>query len=315
MSRSGTDRADPAAAGRRAGRHGGIKALLIAAAAALLALSAAADEKREEGPYGEWRVRETYPAAPAPLSKKEAAAYVGRSVKIDPKGAVGLAGKRCDKPAVTLAETTAKELFGRPAPKGLKLPEGKIAVVAVTCGKTPLGVYLRRSDGTLVTRWHDTWFVLARPAAAKGEKDAAEKEAGKEPKAEAKDAKKEEKKGEDKKKKADGEKGKEGEQAKAGDKGKEGTKPEAKPPGGWKPTPALHLASCLTPEAAAEQWRVLREDLPELRGLEGRYAAVEVPGRGRMIRVYAVGLDAPRLAKICAALQKREQFCKAGDLP
>lgn len=74
--------------------------------------------------------------------------------------------------------------------------------------------------------------------------------------------------------------------------------------------PTLHLASLKTEDAAAAEWRGLRQRQPLLRSWQVRYDPVDLPGKGRFVRVLAVppaGAD-PRAA--CAELERAGQYCR-----
>jgi len=75
------------------------------------------------------------------------------------------------------------------------------------------------------------------------------------------------------------------------------------------PGTAMHLASYKGESAAKRGWKILLGEYDELDPLSPLYVAVDVPGKGAIIRLYATGEDEAGLAKICAALQAKKVYC------
>ena len=75
------------------------------------------------------------------------------------------------------------------------------------------------------------------------------------------------------------------------------------------PGTAVHLASYKGESAAKRGWKILLGDYDELDPLSPLYVAVDVPGKGPIIRLYATGGDKADLAKICAALKAKKVYC------
>jgi hypothetical protein len=72
---------------------------------------------------------------------------------------------------------------------------------------------------------------------------------------------------------------------------------------------AVHLASYKGESAAKRGWKILLGDYDELDPLSPLYVAVDVPGKGPIIRLYATGGNKAGLAKICAALKAKKVYC------
>lgn len=69
---------------------------------------------------------------------------------------------------------------------------------------------------------------------------------------------------------------------------------------------AVHLASYRDVETLARGWRELLAEHPSLRGLDARYEAVDIPGRGRFLRLKAGPFDSLTDARrACAPLGER----------
>jgi hypothetical protein len=88
--------------------------------------------------------------------------------------------------------------------------------------------------------------------------------------------------------------------------------PSVTPTGGAKipaPGTALHLASYKGESAAKRGWKILLGEYDELDPLSPLYVAVDVPGKGSIIRLYATGADEAGLSKICTALKAKKVYC------
>jgi hypothetical protein len=72
---------------------------------------------------------------------------------------------------------------------------------------------------------------------------------------------------------------------------------------------AIHLASYKGESAAKRGWKILLGEYDELDPLSPLYVAVDVPGKGVIIRLYASGASEADLAKICAALKAKKVYC------
>lgn len=75
------------------------------------------------------------------------------------------------------------------------------------------------------------------------------------------------------------------------------------------PGTAIHLASYKGESAAKRGWKILLGDYDELDPLSPLYVAVDVPGKGAIIRLYATGEDKAGLSKICTALKAKKVYC------
>ncbi len=71
---------------------------------------------------------------------------------------------------------------------------------------------------------------------------------------------------------------------------------------------AAHLASYRLRDRARAGWDLLSVDEEGVRDLKPRVRQVDIPGRGRFYRLYAVG-DAARLRRLCKSLVLRGKYC------
>lgn len=75
------------------------------------------------------------------------------------------------------------------------------------------------------------------------------------------------------------------------------------------PGTAVHLASYKGESAAKRGWKLLLGEYDELDLLSPLYVAVDVPGKGAIIRLYAIGAEKAELTRICAALMAKKAYC------
>ncbi|MEX6725047.1 hypothetical protein [Parapedomonas caeni] len=80
-------------------------------------------------------------------------------------------------------------------------------------------------------------------------------------------------------------------------------------PGDAGPRLRLHLASYALADNAATYWRTLTARVPALAALSPETAPTNIPGKGRMLRLYAVG-DAATARTACAAIQAAGAYCQ-----
>ncbi len=71
---------------------------------------------------------------------------------------------------------------------------------------------------------------------------------------------------------------------------------------------AAHLASYTHRDRARAGWDLLSRDEDRFRDLSPRVRQVDIPGRGRFYRLYAVG-DAAKLRGLCKSLVLRGKYC------
>lgn len=76
------------------------------------------------------------------------------------------------------------------------------------------------------------------------------------------------------------------------------------------PGAAIHLASYKGLSAAKRGWKVLLGDFDALDPLSPLYVAVDVAGKGEMVRLYATGSNAAGLGQACAALKAKGAYCE-----
>ena len=83
-----------------------------------------------------------------------------------------------------------------------------------------------------------------------------------------------------------------------------------------KPQPpvALHLSSEISLEAAKMEWRNLKREYSMLKALKPKYQALDVPGKGHFVRVYAVG-EGGKAKWICKELKKKGRYCGVMAVP
>lgn len=73
---------------------------------------------------------------------------------------------------------------------------------------------------------------------------------------------------------------------------------------------AIHLASYSGFSAAKRGWKTLLGEFDALDPLSPLYVEIDVPEKGRMIRLYATGADAAGLTAACAALTAKGAYCQ-----
>lgn len=76
-----------------------------------------------------------------------------------------------------------------------------------------------------------------------------------------------------------------------------------------RPNEAIHLASYREMTTATRGWEILRHDYPELAPLKPLYVAIDIAGKGKMIRLYGTGAPAAKLQEICSDLQSEQAYC------
>ena len=83
-----------------------------------------------------------------------------------------------------------------------------------------------------------------------------------------------------------------------------------------KPQPpvALHLSSEISLEAAKMEWRHLKRRYSMLKALKPKYKALDVPGKGHFVRLYAVG-EGGKARWICKELKKKGKYCGIMPVP
>ena len=92
--------------------------------------------------------------------------------------------------------------------------------------------------------------------------------------------------------------------------GSSGSKMSGKP----RPPVALHLSSEISLEAAKMEWRHLKREYSMLKALKPKYQALDVPGKGHFVRVYAVG-EGGKARWICKELKKKGKYCGVMPVP
>lgn len=73
---------------------------------------------------------------------------------------------------------------------------------------------------------------------------------------------------------------------------------------------AIHLASYSGISAAKRGWKTLLGEFDALDPLSPLYVEIDVPEKGRMIRLYATGADASGLSAACATLTAKGAYCQ-----
>jgi hypothetical protein len=74
---------------------------------------------------------------------------------------------------------------------------------------------------------------------------------------------------------------------------------------------AIHLASYREIGSAKRGWQILSKSYKELIPLKPLYVAVDIPGKGHMLRLYGTGTDAASLKTICSEMQAEGAYCAA----
>jgi len=74
---------------------------------------------------------------------------------------------------------------------------------------------------------------------------------------------------------------------------------------------AIHLASYREIGSAKRGWQILSSSYKELVPLKPLYVAVDVPGKGHVLRLYGTGTDAAALKTICTEMHAQGAYCAA----
>lgn len=74
---------------------------------------------------------------------------------------------------------------------------------------------------------------------------------------------------------------------------------------------AIHLASYREVGSAQRGWRILTKSYHALLPLKPLYVSVDIPGKGRMLRLYGTGAEADVLKTICNQLKAEGAYCAA----
>jgi hypothetical protein len=74
---------------------------------------------------------------------------------------------------------------------------------------------------------------------------------------------------------------------------------------------AIHLASYREIGAAKRGWQILNHSYHALQPLRPLYVAVEIPGKGHMLRLYGTGATTTSLKTICNELHAEGAYCSA----
>jgi hypothetical protein len=72
---------------------------------------------------------------------------------------------------------------------------------------------------------------------------------------------------------------------------------------------AIHLASYREIASAQRGWRILSENYRELAALKPLYVALDVPGKGHVLRLYGTGADTRTLKEICHEMLAAGAYC------
>ncbi|HVI88094.1 MAG TPA: hypothetical protein VM659_07315 [Dongiaceae bacterium] len=72
---------------------------------------------------------------------------------------------------------------------------------------------------------------------------------------------------------------------------------------------AIHLASYREIASAQRGWQILSKSYHELAPLKPLYVAVDLPGKGHVLRLYGTGADARVLKEICHEMQTAGAYC------
>lgn len=74
--------------------------------------------------------------------------------------------------------------------------------------------------------------------------------------------------------------------------------------------PVVHLASLRSRAAAEEEWAAIVARVPMLRRWTVRYLPVDLPEKGRYVRVLGLPPDGMTAAEACAQIKAAGQYCR-----
>ncbi|GAA0579528.1 hypothetical protein [Caenispirillum bisanense] len=305
----------------------------LLATAALLPLLAACAQTMSTPPEpltGIWLVEGVYDSGTDSPTAAERHALKHQAMRVSPSQITDPLGRNCPAPSYEVRRTSGAEWFGYGGGwLDRRGPDVALTAVDVLCAGYPFDRYALREDGALVGRYRDAYLVLRRdddprmaerlPALDTARynrvlmpggpaRPAAPQLAAAAPAA-APAA-------------AAGEAGDDDALAVAlavpppevlGPLRRPAPEPQAEAAEG-RPAAAggtaLHLASLKTEDAAAAEWRGLRQRQPLLRQWQVRYDSVDLPEKGRYVRVLAVPPAGTDARAACAELERAGQYCR-----
>lgn len=198
-----------------------------------------------------------------------AAPYVGQRLALYEKSAGDAAGRTCAKPVYMGWDAPAASVVGAAAPAG----DESRPVMEVTCDGEAFGTYVGLGDGTLMTRVNDWALTLKRvPAEAMTAKPA---EMIPPPKVEPAPA----------------------------------PKPEPAKTADLDKRTVVYLASYRTEKQAQMGWKVLAKKSPILAKQHPILNHVDLPKKGKWVRLYGLATDEAERAAICKQVGKAVDEC------
>ncbi|WP_404382931.1 hypothetical protein [Caenispirillum salinarum] len=314
------------------------------ATAALASLAATSCAQRTDIPpsdlAGTWLVAGVYDSGTRLPSAQERQALENQAMRVSPEQITDPLGRNCPRPVYEIKGTSAADWFGFGNDwLGRRGPDVPLTAVTVYCDGAAFDGYALREDGALVGRYKDAYVVMRReddprvadrlaavaearynrvltpgaPAAAAGtvviggpvaEEDEQAETSEAEPPAPAPATTSEEQSTALPPREVLGPTRAElremADQTPA-------ERRAAQTGGGG---PVVHLASLRSREAAEEEWRAITARVPMLRDWTVRYLPVDLPEKGRYVRVMGLPPEGMTAAEACARIKDAGQYCR-----
>lgn len=293
-----------------------LRSCLLLLSTAALAACAQTSAVPPEAMAGTWLVDGVYDSGTRLPTPQEREALENQAMQVSAEQITDPLGRNCPEPTYEIRGTTAARWFGFGndwlARRGPDIP---LTAVTVTCAGAAFDGYAIREDGALVGRYKDAYLVLRRqddprvaerlaavengrfnrvlspqtasagPVVIGGGAEAAEE--------------------------TDKERPPPPKEVLGPTRGELAAMQTETPTDEAAPdSPLLHLASLRSQDAAETEWAAIRDRVPLLRDWPVRYRTVDLPEKGRYVRVYAVPpADLPP-ADACTRLKDAGQYCR-----
>ncbi|EKV31888.1 hypothetical protein C882_2952 [Caenispirillum salinarum AK4] len=313
------------------------------ATAALVSLAATACAQRMDTPpsdlAGTWLVAGVYDSGTRLPSAQERQALENQAMRVSPEQITDPLGRNCPRPVYEIKGTSAADWFGF-GNDWLRRrgPDVPLTAVTVYCDGAAFDGYALREDGALVGRYKDAYVVMRREddprvadrlaavaearynrvltpgASAAPAETAAETVVIGGPAAD--------------EKRAEGSTAEppapapEEQTAALPPKEVLGpTRAELREMAGQTPAerqaeqtggggPVVHLASLRSRQAAEEEWQAIITRVPMLRDWTVRYLPVDLPEKGRYVRVMGLPPEGMTATEACARIEEAGQYCR-----
>lgn len=304
------------------------------AAVALVPLALAACAQRSEAPppdlAGTWLVAGVYDSGTRLPSVQERAALEHQAMQVSAEQITDPLGRNCPRPVYEISGTNAADWFGFSRDwLSRRGPDVPLTAVTVYCDGAAFDGYALREDGALVGRYKDAYVVMRREddprvadrlaavnearfnrvltptpspetvviGSATSEEEEAEMQTGTpipDPDQQTAALPPKEVLGPTRQELRD-------------QRAAEAAKPAPAP----SQEAVVHLASLRSRAAAEEEWKTITARVPLLREWTVRYQTVDLPEKGRYVRVLGLPPQTTTAEHACAEIKAAGQYCRA----